>query len=146
MVTFIHGDFNQPIVLGGTWNGKHKLPSEVSKASKGEKPLVRSWHSRKGHIIAVYDNADKKIEIKTSDGRSVTLSDKDQKITLKTNRVTVVMEDTKLSIDSGTEVSVKAGTNLTLEANANVQIKANGNLDIQATGQVNIKGAMVNIN
>ncbi len=145
-VCFIHGDFNQPVVLGGSWNGKHKLPKEVTQASKGEKPLVRTWHSRKGHMIAVYDNADKKIEIKTSDGRSVTLSDKDRKITLKTNQVTVVMEDAKITIDSGTDVSVKAGTNLTLEATANMQLKANGNLDIQATGQLNLKGTMVNIN
>ena len=34
-------------------------------------PLVRSWHSRTGHHITVYDNADNKIEIVTSGGQIV---------------------------------------------------------------------------
>jgi phage protein D/phage baseplate assembly protein gpV len=138
LVAFIHGDFNRPCVLGGLWSGPNKLPKEAAQAASGEKPLVRTWHSRTGHIIAVYDNADNKIEIVTAGGQSITLDDKNKKITLKTSGVTVVSEDNKLSIESTTEITIKAGSNLKLEAS--------GNLDIKAGGQVTVKGAMINLN
>lgn len=138
MVAFVHGDFNQPVVIGGVWNGKHKIPKAPRDAPKGKKPLVRSWHSPKGHRIVLDDNQAKMIEIVTTDGRSITLSDQNKKITLKTQNVTLVIEDQKLSIETATEVNIKAGSNLKLEAN--------GNMDIKANGQLNLKGAMVNIN
>lgn len=138
LVAFVHGDFNRPCVLGGLWSGKNKLPQEAAKAASGEKPLVRTWHSRTGHLIAVYDNADNKIEIVTAGGQSITLDDKNKKITLKTSGVTVVSEDNKLSIESSTEITIKAGSNLKLEAS--------GNLDIKAGGQVTVKGATINLN
>jgi phage protein D len=146
LVTFVHGDFDQPIVLGGLWSGKNKLAKETGAANGGEEPLIRTWHSNTGHVIAVYDNAEDKIEIVTAGGESITLSDKDKKITYQNSQVTIVLEETKYSVDAGTEINIKAGTNLKLESGANMTIKAGGNLDINATGQINIKGAMVNIN
>ena len=46
LVTFAHGDFSQPFVLGGLWNGQNNPPPEAAGAASGEKPLVRTWHSR----------------------------------------------------------------------------------------------------
>jgi uncharacterized protein involved in type VI secretion and phage assembly len=138
IVAFLHGNFNQPVILGGLWSGKNELPEETRSAPDGEQPLVRTWRSRTGHRIAVYDNSEKKIEVVTKDGRSITLRDKDQKITLKTSGVEITLEDRKLSVTSNGEISVKASTNLKLEAS--------GNLDIQASGQVTIKGAIINLN
>ena len=146
LVSFSHGDFSQPCVLGGLWSGKNKLPKETAGASAGEEPKVRAWRSLTGHSITVYDNADNQIEILTSGGRSITLSDKDKKITIKTSQVTVTLEDNKLSIETGTDIELKAGANLKVEATSNMTIKANGNLDINASGMVNIKGATVKIN
>jgi phage protein D len=138
LVAFVHSDFSQPYVLGGLWNGKNPLPPEAAKAAGTEMALVRAWHSRKNHRMVMYDTSEKKIEIVTSDGRSVTLSDKDAKIIIKTSRVEVTLEDSKLTVQSGGDVSVKAGANLKLEAS--------GNVDIQAGGQVTVKGAMINLN
>jgi uncharacterized protein involved in type VI secretion and phage assembly len=138
MVAFVHGDFNQPVVIGGLWNGKHKIPKAARDAPKGKKPQLRSWHSTNGHRIVLDDNQPKMIEIVTTDGRSITLSDKDKKITIKTQNATLILEDQKVSVEATTEVNIKAGTNL--------KIEASGNLDIKANGQLNLKGAMVNIN
>ncbi len=87
LVGFIHGDFSQPCVLGGLWNGQDKLPPETDGASGGEKPKVRSWRSRTGHKIAIYDNTDNKIEIVTSGGHEITLDDTNRKINLSTSGV-----------------------------------------------------------
>ncbi|RPI24287.1 MAG: hypothetical protein EHM70_21460 [Chloroflexota bacterium] len=146
LVAFAYGDFSQPFVLGGLWSAINTIPPEAQQAANGEKPLVRTWHSTNGNIIAVYDNADKKIEILTADGRSVTLNDNDRKLTLKTSQVTVTMEDDKLTIEAGTEINIKAGSNMKLEANGNLDIKASGTLTVQSSSVTNIKGSMVNLN
>jgi phage protein D/phage baseplate assembly protein gpV len=146
LVSFAFGDFSQPCVLGGVWSGKNKLPKETDGANSGEEPMVRAWRSPAGHVIAVYDNSENKIEIVTSGGRSITLSDKDQKIIYKTSQVTIEVEDTKYTMDSGTDINFKAGANLKMEATGNLSIKANGNIDINASGMVTIKGSMVKIN
>lgn len=154
LVTFLHGDFNQPVVLGGLWNGQDALPPEGKAAAPNERPLVRTWHSRKGHWMAMHDTADNKIEIVSKGGRSMTINDADSKLIIKTSNVTITLEDTKLEIKTSADVTVKAGSNMTLEstanfkikAGANLEIQANANVDIKANAQVNVKGAMVNLN
>jgi uncharacterized protein involved in type VI secretion and phage assembly len=138
LVAFIHGNFSQPVLLGGLWGAKNELPDETAAVEDKDKPLVRAWRSRSGHRIVVYDNSEKKIELVTKDGRSVTLSDKDRKINVKTSGVEITLEDNKLTVNTNGDITMKAGANLKLEAS--------GNLDIQASGQVNVKGAMVNLN
>ncbi len=146
LVAFLHGDFNQPVVLGGVWNGKHNLPPEAAGAADNEKPLVRTWHSRSGHKIAVYDDAENKIELVTKGGRSITLSDKDSKVEMNTSGVNITVEDNKVSIQANSDIELKADGNVKVNASANMELKASGNLDIQASGQVNIKGAIINLN
>lgn len=138
LVVFAHGDFSQPYVIGGLWNGRDGLPPESSSAPQGEGPLVRTWRSRTGHRITVHDTNDKKMEIVTADGRSITLDDQNRTIAIKTPSVEINLEDNKLSVEAATEVRIKAGSNLKLEAG--------GNLDIQASGQVTVKGATINLN
>jgi len=138
LVAFAHGNFDQPYVLGGLWNGKDKIPPEAAAAPAGEMPKVRTWHARSGARIAIYDTRDKKIEIVTADGRSVTLDDQNRTITVKTSGVKIELKDSAISVESQGEVSLKAQSNL--------KIEASGNIDIKAGGQVNVKGAMVNLN
>jgi phage protein D/phage baseplate assembly protein gpV len=138
LVAFAHGNFNQPYVLGGLWNGVDGLPPEASGAPFGEMPKVRTWHARSGAKIVMHDTSDKKIEIVTADGRSVTLDDQNKTITVKTSGVKLELKDSAISVESQGEVSVKAQSNL--------KIEASGNIDIKAGGQVNVKGAMVNLN
>jgi phage protein D len=141
-VAFVHGDFSQPVILGGLWNGKDKVPPEGAKASKGEKPLVREWRSRTGHRLVMYDNADKKVEIVTAKGHKVVLDDAKTKIEITSNGgLTVVLDD------SSKKITIKAGSNVEIQAESgNLKLSAGGNVEIQATGQVNIKGQMINLN
>jgi phage protein D/phage baseplate assembly protein gpV len=138
MVAFVHGDFSQPIIMGGVWNGANKIPPEAASAGNGEKPQVRTLHSTNGHKITMYDNADKKIEIATIDGRSIVLDDKNKKIIISTNNVTLTLDDNNLSIETGSNMTIKSSSSLKLESS--------GNIDIKASGQLTLKGATVNIN
>ncbi len=112
VVAFFHEDFNQPVVIGGVWNGQNKIPPEGSAAGNGEKPLVRSIHSPNGHKITFFDNDDKKIEISTHDGRNIVLDDKNKKITISTQNAKLVVEDNKIQLEgSGGDISLKSGSN-----------------------------------
>jgi phage protein D/phage gp45-like len=147
MVAFLHGDFSQPVVVGGVWNGKDKLPEEVLAVPANVRPKVRTWHSLLGHRITMYDDDTKKIEIFTADGtRSVTLDDANKKIIIHTQGVDIILEDRNMTIEAKGDITIKASANLKIEAGANLEIKAGANADLKASGQANIKGAMVNIN
>jgi phage protein D len=141
LVTFAHGDFDQPYVLGGLWNGMDKPPPEVMNVRQGEMPLVRSWHSRGGHWLAMFDNADRKIEITTGGGHRLTFDDASQKIVMSSNDGQIIILD-----DRSGKITVLGKSELELKSNGNLRIQASKNLDIQANGQVNIKGATVNLN
>jgi uncharacterized protein involved in type VI secretion and phage assembly len=149
MVCFEHGDFNRPYVLGGVWNGKHAIPSPAAGAGSDEKPLVRSWHSREGHHITMYDNPDKKIEIITIDGQTITIDDANKKIEIKSgggNSMTMDDNAQTVKVDSQGKVEIDSKADITITSAANIKIKASGMLDLQASGNVTVKGAMINLN
>src|SRR5512138_2963741 len=129
LVAFAHGDFNQPYVLGVLWNGKNKVPPETKKASQGEQPLVREWRSRSGHFIAMHDNADKKIQIKTARGYTVTLDDKNRNI----------------AISGPGNLKINMNSEITIEGGANLSIKAAGDITLEAKKVLNLKGLQVNL-
>jgi phage protein D len=137
-VAFEQGHFSRPFVLGGLWNGQSSLPPQVSGAQANEKHKVLSWNTAAHHHITLYDTQDNKIEIVTAGGRSITLSDADSKITLKTSGVEFVLEDSKLSIKAQSEVNI--------EASSNLKLSANGNIEMRASGMVNINGSTINLN
>ena len=137
LVAFEQGNFRKPYVLGGLWNGQQAPPPT---AAGGEMALVRSWHSRTGHHVTLYDNADNKIEIVTAGGHKVVLDDANRNITITSNSGVTVTFD-----DGGSKFSVE-GNEIEIKANSNLKIEAGANMDLQAGGQVNIKGAMINLN
>jgi uncharacterized protein involved in type VI secretion and phage assembly len=141
LVAFEHGDFSRPYILGGMWNGQHKLPPETEAAASGEIPLVRTWHSRTGHLIAMHDNSDNKIEIVTQGGHKIIMDDAGKKIEISSSGGLKITLD-----DNSSQVAVESGSTVEIKASSNMKLEAGGNLDIEASGQVNIKGAMVNLN
>ncbi len=139
IVAFEHGDFRRPYVIGGVWNGQASPPPDVP-SSGNERPLVRSWHSRTGHRITVFDNADNKIEIVTSGGHEIILDDAEREIKITSSGGVVLT----LS-DRGGKLTVE-GNEIEVKSNGSLKIESGANMDLQAGGQVNIKGAMINLN
>jgi phage protein D/phage baseplate assembly protein gpV len=163
VVAFAHGDFSQPFVLGGVWNGQLSLPPEGAGAASGEKPLVRTWHSRSGHWMAMYDDADNKIEIVTAGGHTAVLDDASRKITITSSGgLTLEMDDNggKITVESNNEIEVKATGNMKLEASGNLDLKGTQlNLEgtaratltaptvtIEGSGLAEIKGGLIKLN
>ncbi|MFQ5433574.1 MAG: VgrG-related protein [Anaerolineae bacterium] len=160
LVAFEHGDFNRPIVLGGLWNGKHKIPPPDAAAAAGEKPLVRTWHSRTGHYMSMHDDADNKVEIVTAGGHSCLLDDANKKVEIVSaggHKATMDDQEKKLEIitsgghkismdDNGRKITIQSVGDIEIKAGMNMKLEASGMMDIKASGQVNIKGTMVNIN
>ncbi|MGC9466970.1 MAG: VgrG-related protein [Anaerolineae bacterium] len=139
IVIFEQGDFRRPYILGGVWSGQHALPPGVP-GSGNERPLVRTWYSRTGHHITVYDNADNKIEIVTNGGHKVVLDDANRGITISSSGgLKMTLED------SGSKITVE-GNEIEVKANGNLKIQSGANMDLQAGGQVNVKGAVINLN
>ena len=141
LVLFAHGDFSQPHVIGSLWNGQNAIPSEVEGVASGEKPLVRTWHSQKGHRITIYDNADNKVEILTEAGHHITLDDADRKISIESSGGLTLTLD-----DSSGKITLESNNQIELKATGNLKIEAGGNLDMEARGILSIKGAMVTLN
>lgn len=153
LVSFEHGDINRPVVLGGLWNGQDAVPAEVIGAAAGEKPLVRTWRSRNGHALTMYDNADKKVELVTTDGHLIVFDDTNKKIEINSagkHKVIIDDQNKKFEIsssgghtitldDNGRKVTVKSAGDVQVESATNMTIKSGANLDIQATGNLNIK-------
>jgi phage protein D/phage baseplate assembly protein gpV len=147
LVTFNHGNFNQPFILGGVWNGQHSLPPEAAGAASGEKPLVRTWHSRTGHWMAMYDDADNKTEIVTAGGHSVVLDDANSKVTITSSGGLIVeMDDSssKIKIESGNEIEVKATGNMKLEASGNLDLKG-AQVNLEGTARAAVKAPTVTV-
>ena len=147
LVAFAHGDFSQPFVLGGVWNGVNALPPEGKAAASGEKPKVRTWHSRSGHWMAMYDNADNKTEIVTAGGHSVVLDDANRKVTISSSGgLKVEMDDNggKIRIESSSEVEVKSSGNMKLEASGNLDLKA-AQLNLEGTARASLKAPTVSV-
>jgi phage protein D/phage baseplate assembly protein gpV len=147
LVTFAHGDFSQPFVLGGVWNGQHALPPEGAGAASGEKPLVRTWHSRSGHWIAMYDDADNKTEVVTAGGHRLVLDDANRKISIASSGgLTIEMDDgsSKIKVESGNEIQVTATGNMKLEASGNLDLKG-AQLNLEGTARAVLKAPTVTV-
>ncbi|MCZ7666616.1 MAG: phage baseplate assembly protein V [Chloroflexi bacterium] len=160
LVAFEYGDFNFPVIIGGLWNGKHAIPDATAGAAAGEKPLIRSWQSINGHSIAMYDNADKKIEILTTDGHTILIDDANKKLEIATSGGhTATFDDQSKTVeikssgghkitmdDNGRKITVESSGDLEVKAAMNMKLQAGMNLDLQGGTAVTIKGALVKIN
>lgn len=128
LVGFVHGDMRYPIVLGGLYNGEDK-PSSHRAQDKDQK-LIRTKgghqlllddskdalgvevETSSGHLLSMSD-ADKKVSLATSGGHSVELTDQAQKVTVKsTSGHSVTLDDAASSVT----VTTAAGASIAMDA------------------------------
>lgn len=124
LVSFVHGDMNEAIIIGGLYNGEDKPPAYKNK----EKQDVKMWRTKAGHEIRLDDSSQSKaIEIMTLGGHDVLLDDQNQKISISTPLGNEIVLDDK----GGTiEISSIAGA---------------GKITIDKTGAITVQGTQVKI-
>lgn len=131
LVTFVQGDFSQPIVIGGLWNGQDTPPLGEGLLDAGS--VLRSgFVSRKGHMLVFFDSDD-------DAGIALVTAGKKFRVSLnETSGQLRVSFDGDLVMEGSGSVRIKAG--------ADVSIQASGAMDLKAGGNLTIKGAKVALN
>jgi uncharacterized protein involved in type VI secretion and phage assembly len=143
LVAFVHGDMNEPIVIGGLYNGKDKPPTHHD----GTDVDVKMIKTQAGHVVRLDDSAQARaIELATAGGHKVVLDDQNKKIEIvSTGGHRVVLDDQgkKLTITSS------GGHALVLDDQGDkVELSAAGGagkLTIEATGKVTLQATTVTV-
>ncbi len=120
LVGFEHGDIDHPVILGGMWNGKDKLPLAQDSAVDNGKTKVRRIQSRTGHMVEFDDGDDPHILIVDKNGNKILLKCKDDSIV----------------VDAKGDIKVTSGRNISLEAKK---------ISIKGSAMVEIDGAAIKI-
>jgi len=175
LVAFLHGDFNQPVILATMWNGKDKPPYDNKQGPNN----IRAYVSRSGHKLEFNDDKDnkkekitlvaksgakmviddtdqaKKIQVMDSTGDNyITLDTQNKKITIETKsgdmllkaKETIRLEAKNIQTKSDQDTKMDVGANYEMNAQSNFTVKGSAQGTVQATGTLTVKGATVNIN
>ena len=172
LVAFNQGDINRPYVLGSLWNKNYKPPTTI----KDQKNDIRMIKTRSGHEIIFNDKEEEEsLEIKTPQGKSVKMDDKEDTIVITDqegkNILTIDTKNGKIDVEAEKKMTLKSGdssiildaekNSISVESSASLNIKSNqiaisgkSTLEVSAgsslvnkcDGPTTIKGATVKIN
>lgn len=123
LIAFAEGDLNAPVAIGCLHDDTAHPPvaaehEVVYEPPQDEDPDVRRLH------------------VQLPGGGTVTLRD---------DRVEVVLGGTSLTIDKDGAVTIEAAGDLRLSARGNVAISADGDATIEARGSVSLKGLLTSV-
>lgn len=167
LIGFLMGDGSCPIVLGGLWSPKNKLP-EGTENKDNSKKIMRT---KGGSQVEISDEKGKETVTVTTPGglflelrdepMTITLSDKEQKNQLvidgKKGEILANAEKNLIFQIGGTEifsikkqdVTVKGG-NVTVEASQNLKLKgqavkeeAAGTMELKSSGTVKVQSSAI---
>ncbi|NET15982.1 MAG: hypothetical protein F6K08_25750 [Okeania sp. SIO1H6] len=152
LVAFEHGNIHRPYILGGVWNGQDSPPTNVNESVQDSNVRMRTFKTRTGHQIqfieedkgnskaGVYiettdghkirlNDSEKFVEIQTNGGHELRLDDKNNYIELKTPSHTIKMDNTGISLDSGSNIDIKGV-----------------NINIKGDGIITVEGKLIKLN
>src|SRR5205807_297744 len=124
LVGFESGDLRQPVVLGGLFGNKAKIPT--IDASKGTVP-VRQITSRLGHVVELADGqdpAEQHVLLQLAGAKHKLRLGKDKveldvpagtPVSFKMGETSIVFDQKGNVVINGLDVTIKAKKNLTLE-------------------------------
>jgi uncharacterized protein involved in type VI secretion and phage assembly len=173
LVAFGLGDFGEPYVLGGLYNGKDEptVPwKEHIDATTGAVQR-RAFVSRTGMVVEMVESAqDEKVTISTHDGKQrltlvqkpdaavqvvsegpvTVVAKKDVKVETSTGNIT--LKGTKIAVEATGDLELK-GTNVTVKATANgelsgatVKVAGSATAELSGSATTTVKGGLVRIN
>ena len=138
LVTFEHGDFTRPFILGALWNGLDSPPKTNSEVVSSSKVNERILKTRAGHTISLDD---------TEGSEKITISDKtdNNKVVITSSDNTIeIKADGDIKLTAQGKVVVNATGDATVDAQ-NATVTAKQNISATAAAQLKLKGSIVNI-
>jgi uncharacterized protein involved in type VI secretion and phage assembly len=115
---------NEPIVIGGLYNGKDKPPA----FHDGTRQDVKMIKTAAGHAVRLDDSAQARaIELKTAGGHTVVLDDQHHNITIRSSGGHTLVLD-----DQGKKIEIAAAGGA-------------GALTIEASGKITLRGTIVTV-
>ena len=172
LVAFERGDTRRPVVIGGLFSEKNKLPTAGSGVKEG-KVEFRRMVSRKNHVIEIADGeqpsqqhvliklgtaehlirvgADR-FDVEVADGKPLTIKAGKAMFDINAGG-NISIEGKNVTIKADANLLLQGGSKAVLESNAQTQVtggkldvKANGVASVEAGGPLALKGATVAIN
>jgi uncharacterized protein involved in type VI secretion and phage assembly len=169
LVTFVNGDFNQPVILGGFWNGTDAPPYSNSKDKgtvsdnkfegkhEAKKNDLRFLRSRLGHQLIFNDNASEpRVALHTKQKHRIVLDDKNNEPTQieiydgkEENYILIDTKNKKITIEAKTgDMLLKAKGTITVDAETiemksgkNTKLSVGQNYEMQAQSNMTIKAS-----
>lgn len=148
VVGFIHGDPNQPIILGSLHSANNPAPIAPSDDNN-----EKGWVTR-SEVKMLLDEEKPSIVIEMPSGKKIVVDDDAGEILLEDeNGNKVVLSSDGINMESPADINIKATGDLNLEglninAKAGVGFKAEGSAsaEISSSGSTTVKGSIVQIN
>lgn len=148
IVGFVNEDPNQGIVLGMLHSSAKPTPIEA-KDENHEKGYV----SRNG-LQLLFDDEKKSVRLETPNGKSITISEEDDILSLKDDHGHQVMLSADgIVLESGKDIMLKStgdivleGNNLTMKAQAQFKAEGSAGAEVSTSGAAVLKGSIVQIN
>ncbi|MDB4968538.1 MAG: VgrG protein [Myxococcales bacterium] len=169
LVAFAHGDFNQPYVIGGLWNGVDKAIYSNKDASgkvtdagftgkhEAKKNDLKVLRSRVGHQLVFNDNASEpRVALHSKQKHRIVLDDKDNAPTQieiydgkEENYILIDTKNKKITIESKTgDMLLKCKETFTVEAkeikmksDQNTTLTVGKNFEMKASSNMTIKAS-----
>ncbi|MGN6688264.1 MAG: phage baseplate assembly protein V [Actinomycetales bacterium] len=170
LVGFEYGDVQRPVVLGGLFGSKQKVPEGVLVSGEQKK---RSLKSKLGHVVELGDGSQPaeqfidlklkgaessvhlgadKTTIEAASGKELTIKAGNSSITFATDG-SIVVKAQKIVLDGQMDVEIKAGVNAKLtgtdvkvQAQASAELKGAATTQVASDGVLTVKGSLVQIN
>jgi len=101
LLSFHHGDFNQPFILGFLWNGEDKPPESNSQ----KRLLVTPG----GHRLLFDDEDPKSIQLTAASGHQVLLDEQTITLQMKSNATKVTLRDDSITLEGGSRKLALSG-------------------------------------
>lgn len=148
VVGFIHGDPNQPIILGSVNSSAN--PSPIASSDDNHE---KGWVTR-GEINFLVNDDHPSVLIEMPSGKKISVNDDDGEISVTDEHGNnILLNSEGITIESAGNVSIKAGgdlnlegTNINVKANAAFKAEGSASADVSSTGTTSVQGSLVQIN